>query len=96
MWSVKETEFLNTMQLLTAKPVVYLINLSEKDYTRKKNKWLSKTMAWINEHGGEPLIPFSATLETTLLGMEQAEKEGYCQENGTSSALPKIITTGFK
>jgi len=25
--------------LLTAKPVTYLINLSEKDYLRKKNKW---------------------------------------------------------
>lgn len=25
--------------MLTAKPVTYLINLSEKDYIRKKNKW---------------------------------------------------------
>lgn len=27
------------MQLLTAKPVTYLVNLSERDYIRKKNKW---------------------------------------------------------
>ena len=25
-------------QFLTAKPVIYLVNLSEKDYARKKNK----------------------------------------------------------
>lgn len=25
--------------LLTAKPVIYLVNLSERDYARKKNKW---------------------------------------------------------
>jgi obg-like ATPase 1 len=29
----------NGLQLLTAKPVTYLVNLSEKDYIRKKNKW---------------------------------------------------------
>ena len=34
--------------LLTAKPVIYLINLSEKDYQRKKNKWLAKTFQWIS------------------------------------------------
>ena len=30
---------MNGLQLLTAKPVTYLVNLSEKDYVRKKNKW---------------------------------------------------------
>ena len=32
-------EELNKHLLITAKPIVYLINLSIKDYTRKKNKW---------------------------------------------------------
>jgi ribosome-binding ATPase YchF (GTP1/OBG family) len=30
------------MLLLTAKPVIYLVNLSEKDYIRQKNKHLAK------------------------------------------------------
>lgn len=34
-----QVEVVNTLQLLTAKPVTYLVNLSEKDYIRKKNKW---------------------------------------------------------
>jgi obg-like ATPase 1 len=34
-WSGKEIEVLNPLQLLTAKPVVYLCNLSERDYARK-------------------------------------------------------------
>jgi obg-like ATPase 1 len=34
-WSGKEIEVINPMQLLTAKPVVYLCNLSERDYIRK-------------------------------------------------------------
>ncbi len=35
-----QIEQLNTYQLLTAKPMVYLANLSAADYIRKKNKWL--------------------------------------------------------
>ena len=30
---------LNKHLFLTAKPVIYLVNLSERDYIRKKNKW---------------------------------------------------------
>jgi obg-like ATPase 1 len=39
--------YLNDYSLLTAKPVVYVINLSEDDYKRKKNKWLAKIHAWV-------------------------------------------------
>jgi obg-like ATPase 1 len=34
-----QLDVVNGLQLLTAKPVTYLVNLSEKDYVRKKNKW---------------------------------------------------------
>lgn len=45
-------------QFLSAKPVVYLVNLSERDYQRKKNKWLVKLFEWVKAHGGDPIIPF--------------------------------------
>ena len=41
-FSFKEIEYLNTHYLLTAKPIVYCINLSEEDFIKKKNKWLGK------------------------------------------------------
>lgn len=34
-----QIDVVNSLQLLTAKPVIYLVNLSEKDFIRKKNKW---------------------------------------------------------
>ena len=34
-----QVDVVNGLQLLTAKSVTYLVNLSEKDYVRKKNKW---------------------------------------------------------
>ncbi|GAB4815015.1 hypothetical protein N2152v2_002061 [Parachlorella kessleri] len=95
-WSTAEIEFLNNIQLISAKPVVYLVNLSEKDYIRKKNKWLAKLAAWVQEHGGDPIIPFSGALENKLFDMPEDEKEAYCKEVGATSALPKIIVTGFK
>eukprot|EP00261_Vitis_vinifera_P037024 XP_019078267.1 PREDICTED: obg-like ATPase 1 isoform X2 [Vitis vinifera] len=44
-WKAADVEILNTFQLLTAKPVVYLVNMNEKDYQRKKNKFLPKIHA---------------------------------------------------
>ncbi len=32
-------EVLNKHLFITAKPMIYLVNLSEKDFIRKKNKW---------------------------------------------------------
>lgn len=44
-WNVKEIDVINEMKLLTAKPVTYLVNLSERDYIRKKNKWCVRLRA---------------------------------------------------
>lgn len=64
---MKEIEFINTMFLLTAKPIVYLVNLSEADYLKKKNKWLPKIKEWIDANLPGPIIPYSAEHEKKLL-----------------------------
>ncbi|KAG7171090.1 Obg-like ATPase 1-like 2 [Homarus americanus] len=38
-WDTREIEVLNKHLLITSKPMIYLVNLSEKDFIRKKNKW---------------------------------------------------------
>lgn len=55
--------FLSAPQLLTAKEVVYLVNLSKRDYLRKANKWLPKIQAKVEELGGGQMIPFSVEFE---------------------------------
>ncbi|KAF7039333.1 hypothetical protein CFC21_049348 [Triticum aestivum] len=94
-WKAAEIEILNAFQLLTAKPVVYLVNMSEKDYLRKKNKFLPKIHAWVKDHGGETIIPFSCAFEQKLVDMPEDEAAKYCAENQTASLIPKIIKTGF-
>lgn len=46
-WNYKEIDFLNTLLFLTAKPVVYLVNIGFEEYKTKKNKYLPKIMQWI-------------------------------------------------
>ena len=95
MLTVSQVEFINPLFLLTAKPVVFLVNLSEKDYIRQKNKHLPKVAQWIKEHAeGDPLIPVSVSFEERLTRFESdAEAEEECKKLGTKSALPKIVTT---
>ena len=62
-FSFKEIEFLNTHYLLTAKPIVYCINLSDDDFIKKKNKWLGKIAKWVKENCDGAIIPFSASYE---------------------------------
>ncbi|KAG7449806.1 uncharacterized protein BT62DRAFT_963304 [Guyanagaster necrorhizus] len=95
-WSNKEIDVVNGLQLLTAKSVTYLVNLSERDYIRKKNKWLPKIKAWIDANNpGDPLIPFSVALEERLAGMSPEEKEEEQKKVGAQSALPKITQAGY-
>ena len=87
-------EVINPLFLLSAKPVVFLINLSEKDYIRKKNKYLPKVAEWIKENAhGDPIIPLSVSFEERLTRFE-IEKEALeeCKAVGAESALPKIVT----
>ncbi|XP_053206414.1 obg-like ATPase 1 [Panonychus citri] len=96
-WDANDIEFLNKHLFITSKPMIYLVNLSEKDYIRKKNKWLLKIKEWIDKHDpGAVLIPFSGALESQLVEMPDDEKQRFLNENKCTSALDKIIVTGYK
>ncbi|KAL0217782.1 hypothetical protein RCL1_008631 [Eukaryota sp. TZLM3-RCL] len=95
-YDAKEVDWLNEFQLLTAKPVIYLVNLSESDYCRRKNKFLPAIAKWVQEHGNEPVIPFSAVYERTLAALDGEQREAYIKENKAPSALEKIIHMGYK
>lgn len=94
-WTSKEVEVINSMLLLTAKPSIYLINLSERDYIRKKNKHLLSIKEWVDKNSpGDVIIPFSVCLEERLSHME-TDEERIEEEKaiGAASQLPKIILT---
>lgn len=72
-WKATEVEILNTYQFLTAKTVVYLVNMSEKDFIRQKNKWLPKIHAWVKENVPGDIVPYSASFEMKLAELPDDE-----------------------
>eukprot|EP00697_Spironema_sp_BW2_P015785 gnl/Spiro4/6763_TR3495_c0_g1_i1.p1 gnl/Spiro4/6763_TR3495_c0_g1~~gnl/Spiro4/6763_TR3495_c0_g1_i1.p1 ORF type:complete len:446 (+),score=128.82 gnl/Spiro4/6763_TR3495_c0_g1_i1:42-1340(+) len=94
-WRAYDVELLNELQLLTAKPVIVLVNLSENDYVQKRNRHLARIFNWMQEHGREPLIPFSCAFERKIFDMSPQERAAYCEQVKVPSAFPKIITQGY-
>lgn len=96
-WKAADIEVINDTHLLTAKPVVYLVNMSQKDFARQKNKWLGKIAAWIAENNPGPIIPYSAAFEAALAELPDDEaRAAYCKETGVQkSMIDKIIKIGY-
>ncbi|SPJ09655.1 GTP-binding protein, putative [Plasmodium sp. DRC-Itaito] len=95
-WKSNEIEVINEYNFLTAKPVVYLVNMSEADFIRQKNKYLAKIYNWVQEKNKGTIIPYSAEVEQKILSMDEEEKKQYFQTNNIKqSMLNKIIKTGY-
>ncbi|XP_023300998.1 obg-like ATPase 1 [Lucilia cuprina] len=96
-WNAHDIEILNKYLFLTSKPCIYLVNLSDKDFIRKKNKWLPKIKEWVDKHDpGATIIPFSGAFEHTLAEKDDLEQKAYEEETKCKSQLDKIIVTGYK
>jgi len=97
-WNQADIEILNKHLFITAKSMIYLVNLSEKDFLRKKNKWLPKIKEYIDKNDpGATVIPFSGTFEQKLMDFEtDDERKAYCEETKCTSILDKIVVQGYK
>uniref|UniRef100_A0AAR5P5V4 Nucleoside-diphosphate kinase n=1 Tax=Dendroctonus ponderosae TaxID=77166 RepID=A0AAR5P5V4_DENPD len=98
-WDSKEIEVLNRYLFLTSKPCIYLVNLAEKDYIKKKNKWLIKIKEWVDKNDpGSLIIPFSGAFEHKLVDEfdDPILRKKHLEEVGVPSALDKIIVQGYK
>jgi obg-like ATPase 1 len=85
-WSNIEISLLNAHRFITAKSVVYLVNLSADDFISKKNKWLKKIKDWIDGHVPGEIIPYSADYERKELENKEEKKR---------TMIPKIIKSGY-
>jgi len=97
-WNQADIEVLNKHLFITSKPMIYLVNLSEKDFIRKKNKFLPKIKEYIDKNDpGATIIPLSGAFEQKLMDMEtEEERKAYIEETKCTSSLEKIIVQGYK
>ena len=64
----------------------------------KKNKFFFKIAKWVSEHGGGPVIPYSAEYEKRLsdtYGVEPEARKKGADEEGIASCINKIIKVGY-
>jgi len=102
-----EVEIIRDWGCITTKPQIYIINLSQKSFLRKGNKWLPKIVEWVNLHGGGQILPVSCEFEQTLSDLkddpdslkafleeckEEAAKVGLKGE--IRSMVPRLIRSG--
>jgi len=98
-WDDNEAEVLQKYLLITAKPVIYLINVSAKNFIKKtvKKEYILKIKEWVkNNDPGALMISLSANFEKQLVDAKSAEEKEALQTNGAKSSLEKIIKEGFK
>ncbi|KAJ5228470.1 hypothetical protein N7489_009178 [Penicillium chrysogenum] len=99
-WTSPEIELINEkLRLITTKPVIYLINLTMKDYIRQKCKYLPKIAEWVKAHGGQgsDIIPFSVEFEEKLWSLrdDKPALDAFMAEIKVQSRLGKITTEGI-
>lgn len=89
---------MNEQQFLSAKPVVYLVNIGNDEYAVQKNKYLAKINEWVKTNDPyAKIIPFSATFEAAVcaFGDDEVARKAFLEEKKVKSMMPKIITTGY-
>lgn len=93
-WTQKEVEIINPLNLFTAKSVVVLVNVSNKNWRQGGNKWIKPIKKWVKKNSkGSKVIPFSAKFEQAVADAE--DREAFLEEAGVPSNLERIIWAGY-
>ena len=90
----EEARIFRQAQLLTAKPVLYVCNVSEED-AAEGNALSAEVFAKAEAEGAQAVV-VSAAIEAELIGMEPEERAEYLSELGlTESGLARVIRAGY-
>ena len=96
--SKEEKEYVNSLFLLTTKPVIYACNISESDLGKDENniEHVKKVRSYAHQEKSEVLV-ISAKVEQELTELEPEERELFLEDLGLKdSGLDRIIKLGYK
>ncbi len=91
-----DREYVKNYGLLTAKPVIYIANMSDEDITDpESNDYYQKVKAFADSEKSE-CIAVCAKIEEELSGLSREEKKAFLEELGISrSGLDQIIQAAY-
>lgn len=91
----EEEKIMKNLQLLTAKPVIYVANISEDEVGKPDNDMVKAVKEYAGKEGAK-VISLSAKIEEELVGLESEEREAFKEELGiTESGLEKLVATSY-
>lgn len=96
--SEEDREYVDKLMLLTAKPMLYAANISEKDIAvlPEKLPMVAAVMKRAAEEGSEVIV-VSAKVEEELASLPEEEKNIFFEELGIKeSGLDKLVRAGYK
>jgi GTP-binding protein YchF len=89
---------MNTMALLTSKPIIYAANLSESDFAdgEPKNNPHYQQVADLAQSQGAEVLPICAQMEADIVDMDEEEKLMFLSELGLEhSGLDRLIQKSY-
>ncbi|KNZ40976.1 redox-regulated ATPase YchF [Acetobacterium bakii] len=95
----EEWEFINTIQLISVKPVLYIANVSEDDLHEDNDMVKRLKTTIFDNHSGnhKDVIKISAKIEEEIAQFDDEEKAEFLADLGLeASGLDQVISAGYK
>ena len=89
---------LRGFNLLSLKPIIYVLNVSEDDYINdlKDNKYVDKLRAYAEAEGSE-IVPISVKIEEEMSEIDDEERKAFLEDMGIKeSGLDRLIRKSYK
>lgn len=96
-FSEEENKILESISLLTNKPIIFAANVSEKDFKTgiENNKFLNVVKDFAKKENAK-VLPISAQIESEISELDLEEKEIFLSEMGLDeSGLDRLITACY-
>ena len=95
--SIEEKEFIDSLGLLTAKPILYAANVTEDDLvSQDDNSYVQKVKELAAAEGSEAFV-ICAQIEQEISELEEDEKLAFLEELGIfNTGLDRLIAASYK
>ena len=91
----EEEKLLKNFSLLTAKPVIYVANISEDDIGKEECGYVKKVREIADKEGAKVVV-LSAKIEEEIVGLDKDERDIFKQELGIEqSGLEKLVVASY-
>ncbi len=91
----EEEKIMKNLQLLSAKPVIYVANIGENDLNKPENEFVLRVRDFAEKEGAK-VISLSAKIEEELAGLDKEEKTMFKEELGINeSGLEKLVKASY-